>query len=427
MSASSEAAAVLVDQLEGWRRDRPEAYALAALCAYMSGRPIPKSVFVAISMDVEPRNELWTISLHDLQAERLLSPSGLTEAIRACVGANLMTASTVAMSMHPSIQTAIRAHLFEDERHIVRLALRIIEAGFPSNVRDTGLWPAAAQLRAHAEAVLDHAVNADLEDPSGGRLARSVSSYTFLAGDPNRAVRTVETGLKLSPQDDESVGELLDALGAFNREIGDLEAAARAYGSLLEWSEARGTLLATAWIINVAMWFYSGRDLDTAEELLRRAIAEAEDLLNEADALGNLGVVLRDRGRRDEAEEVIRRSLSIREYLVSTGELPSEHYSIADDHANLGTVLHDRGRFEDALAEHRIALRMHIRQLGNIHQSVAGDYGNIGNVMLAMDLRSDAINAFERAVEVFRELYGEGSPQTQGAAQRVRALRNLGD
>ena len=69
------------------------------------------------------------------------------------------------------------------------------------------------------------------------------------------------------------------------------------------------------------------------------------------DSVNNLGLVLEEQGKYEEAEAMHRRALKAREKVLGL-----EHPSTLDSVNNLGLVLEDQGKHEEAEAMYRRAL-----------------------------------------------------------------------
>jgi len=145
---------------------------------------------------------------------------------------------------------------------------------------------------------------------------------------------------------------------------------------------------------------------DEAIALHRQALALDPDY---ADAWIDLGVVLRKRGRFDEAEEAGRRALSIftkRGDEEGTGEVLN----------NLGNVTNERGRFDEAegLYQESLAIK---RRIGN-EPGVAATLNNLGEVARKQGRYDEAERLYQESLGIFRRLGDE-----PGIAQ---TLNNLG-
>lgn len=114
---------------------------------------------------------------------------------------------------------------------------------------------------------------------------------------------------------------------------------------------------------------------EEAESVLRRAVALSNDAVGEY----NLGYVLEQVGRADEAERQYQRALALNPGLASA-------------HTNLGTALAARGRFTDAAAHLAEAVRL---EPGN-----AAARNNLGALLLQQHQLDAAASQFRLALEL---------------------------
>lgn len=139
----------------------------------------------------------------------------------------------------------------------------------------------------------------------------------------------------------------------------------------------------------------------------------AEFLPGDADAHNNLGLVLTDLGRFDEALASFRRALKIKPddartnnnlgiVLLDLGQLNdaaecfSHALKIKPDYAkayfNLGNVLRDLGQFEDAAVNYRRAIQL--------KPDYAIAHVNLGTVLRELGKQADALKSYRNALEI---------------------------
>ncbi len=116
--------------------------------------------------------------------------------------------------------------------------------------------------------------------------------------------------------------------------------------------------------------------LDEAEACYRRALRIDP---HNANVLSNLGITLGDLGRLDEAEACYRRALKIKP-------------AIAEVHINLGKILGDSGRLAEAEACYRRALK--------INSGIAEAHGNLGNIFRKLGRLDEAEACYRQAVRI---------------------------
>jgi predicted O-linked N-acetylglucosamine transferase (SPINDLY family) len=115
---------------------------------------------------------------------------------------------------------------------------------------------------------------------------------------------------------------------------------------------------------------------DEAEASYRRALSIRADY---AEAHSNLGNVLRDQGRLDEAVQCFHRALEIKP-------------NAADTHNNLGAVLRDLGQFGNAVECYQRALKL--------NPNYADAYYNLANVLREQGQLSAAVENYQKASQL---------------------------
>ncbi len=114
---------------------------------------------------------------------------------------------------------------------------------------------------------------------------------------------------------------------------------------------------------------------DALRELQRATQLSPDD----AEAHGNLGKVLQDRGELSRAVASYRRTLEIEPGLAMA-------------HSNLGNALRDLGQLQDAEDSLRRAL--------DIEPDYAEAHSDLGNVLLGLGLRDEAVSSYRRALSM---------------------------
>jgi tetratricopeptide (TPR) repeat protein len=152
-----------------------------------------------------------------------------------------------------------------------------------------------------------------------------------------------------------------------------------------------------------------------ARALLSRE-SDAEGRHELSNALNNLGNVLAQLGRFEEAHQHLSRSVQIAESLRGP-----THPDLATPLANLANLQIDRGDTDAALALHERALRIRQDALGEEHPLTASSWMNLGTTLNERGDARAARDAIERALELKRRGLGPDHPDV------AHALNNLGE
>jgi len=146
------------------------------------------------------------------------------------------------------------------------------------------------------------------------------------------------------------------------------------------------------------------------------AMALARDPLDEARVLANIGSVLKDQGKLDEALEHNRRVLAIREEALGP-----DHIAVASVLNSIASVLRRRGELDEALETHLRALAIREDALGPRHPGVASSLNNLSNVLAERGDTQRAYEALERALEIREDALGSEHPKV------ATILGNMGE
>ena len=147
---------------------------------------------------------------------------------------------------------------------------------------------------------------------------------------------------------------------------------------------------------------------DESEAQQRKALAEAKAHANTrfiAAALNNLGLLLQDTNRLQEAEPLMRRALEI--IKASYGE---HHPAVATGLNNLGQLLLDTNQHKEAEPLMRRALEIDEASYGEHHSAVARGLNNLGRLLQFTNRIAEAEPLMRRALEIIKASYGEHHP-----------------
>ncbi|HXE56652.1 MAG TPA: serine/threonine-protein kinase [Gemmatimonadales bacterium] len=141
----------------------------------------------------------------------------------------------------------------------------------------------------------------------------------------------------------------------------------------------------------------------TAQELLRRGVARADELSGEplvqARMLETMGRVYRGLGDYPQARALLERSLALRE-----AELGRAHEEVAQTLFHLAEVLERQGRYGDAEAAARRALGIRVARLGEVDPQVAASLAQLSGLAVYRAALPEAESLARRALEVRRGL-----------------------
>ncbi|MEM7582037.1 MAG: tetratricopeptide repeat protein [Acidobacteriota bacterium] len=154
-----------------------------------------------------------------------------------------------------------------------------------------------------------------------------------------------------------------------------------------------------------------GFDYDRSEELFREAIAIQRQLFEEAHpvlatALANLGILLFDRQRFDEAKTVLEEAIAMQRELV--GE---EDYKFAVMVGNLGNAEQHLGNSQRAEQLYRQAIGILEHQLGDEHADYAMNLSNLAEMLVSQRRLDEASELADLALEVTEKALGPDHPR----------------
>ncbi|HEX5746790.1 MAG TPA: serine/threonine-protein kinase [Archangium sp.] len=140
---------------------------------------------------------------------------------------------------------------------------------------------------------------------------------------------------------------------------------------------------------------------------VEHAVARAGDEGLRSTSLNNLGLVLEDVGRLEEAREHYARALALKQR-----QLGPEHPTTLTSLANLGTVLGRLGRTGEALTYLQQAQALREKVLGPEHPSNAISLTNLAYLLDTLGQPEQARALFERALDLRRKVLGPEHPRT---------------
>ncbi|MER5320559.1 FxSxx-COOH system tetratricopeptide repeat protein [Streptosporangium roseum] len=400
----------------------PAAVALFRLAAFLGAEEIPLDRLTPVpDMPAE-------------LAEALTDPFRRRDATRALGEYSLAETGDGLLSIHRMVQTVTRTELAGDEPFWAGLALAVITAAFPRDVRDPRSWPACEAVLAHAIAGAEHAGRLHVDTGGTVDLLNRVALYLLARGRTDRAATAVENALTLAarlPQDALERLRCRNTHGLLLLAQGDHAAARQAHEEVYE---ARIRILGPDDVDTLR----AGRDLVEALYLqgqwaratrLQDRLVQAftavlgTDDLETVTSVAYQATLLRSAGQYQRARTLEERVLEIRR-----GQLGEEHPDTLTAMANLGSTLHAQGKWGKARALEEGVLEVRRRLLGEEHPDTLIAMTNLAVTLHSQSELDGARTLEERVLEVRRRLLGEEHPHTLNAMAHLGAtLHSQGD
>jgi tetratricopeptide (TPR) repeat protein len=133
------------------------------------------------------------------------------------------------------------------------------------------------------------------------------------------------------------------------------------------------------------------------------------------EAIHNLGVLYKDQGKLDKAEEMYQRALQGKEKALGP-----DHTSTLDTVNNLGLLYKDQGKLDKAEEMYQRALQGYEKALGRDHTSTLGTVNNLGALYAGQGKLDKAEEMFERALQGREKALGRDHTST------LETVNNLG-
>jgi tetratricopeptide (TPR) repeat protein len=152
---------------------------------------------------------------------------------------------------------------------------------------------------------------------------------------------------------------------------------------------------------------------EQAEEMHRQALGLRETMLGKEHpstltSMNNLASVLRGQGKYEQAEEIHRQALGLRETMLG-----KEHPDTLTSTSNLANVLSDQGKYEEAEEMHRQALGLSETVLGKEHPSTLTSIYNLAYVLSNRKRFSEANALYQRALNGYGKTLAPDHPTVQ--------------
>jgi serine/threonine-protein kinase len=320
---------------------------------------------------------------------------------------------------------------------VLSLAGGLIAAAWQARRAEASSRAAAAEAR-RAERTKEFLISLfEVADPtkSGGetvtarqlleqgatRLEAELASEPELRADLLEAIGRIEASLGLLDAAERSVGTALElragappaarasaeaTLGSIRIQRGELDPAAELLeGALAALERSGAPPLAIARVRSDAAQVRFWRKEVAAAEREERAVYETfraelgADHVETAIHLRNVGVILDDLQRFDEAEAAYRESQRI-----LAASLGPDHPNLSQSYMSLGILLANRGRFEEGEPLVLRALAMRRRIFGDRHLQTGQTLQNYAHLLVGAGRLDDAEAAGREALGIFRAL-----------------------
>jgi class 3 adenylate cyclase/predicted ATPase len=385
-AATTDRAPVVPESLEGLLGARidglPQEERDTLLCASVIGRVFWKQAVEELG-DAKITTELDSLKARDITVEHAES---------------MLDGEAEHAFRHSLMRDAAYRRLPKKERRILHARLTDwIERRLHLSPQGTGSGRKLAAIELLTLAAYHNA--------NAGRAERA-SSYWEDAGDAARvsahlheAVAYFSEALNLTPKDEprkeDTLARLLYKRADARKISGQLDEAVEDYTQGLRHAKDRTSRV--AFIRGASSCRSIQTRMDEADRLLSEALREVEgtNTLDEATVLFSQGMTeIRMRTNLTKGEDILRRALTILKTQPDDHSGPSfapheKNVMVAQCLNMLGVVARNRGEYQQAEEHHLAALRL-LEQSGEIHE-LAHTYGNLGSVCHAREQHEAAL------------------------------------
>ena len=260
--------------------------------------------------------------------------------------------------------------------------------------------------------------------------------------DAERAYRraiALQKGLSVDQRDDEALAKSLFGLGDELAKSGRSTDAEAALGQALalqtrlirdaDADVARTLKADSAKTLQTLAWAIQERDLNAAIPVMQSAVAMHRTLWGTephpdyADALNDMGLLLRYKGDYEESEQLLRESLAMYRRLLG-----DKHPEVAMSLHNLAQVLELEGDLNGANSTFQQALAMQRELLGNVHPDVALTLYNLAWVIHDQGDTHRAADTARESLAIYRKVFPDDNTDVaRGMTQLGYMLTQAGD
>ncbi len=399
------------------RKLDPTPKAILRLYAFLAPTPLPLTVLYGGSQVL--LDEAETV------AGSPVTPPGHIETwvrkqVKQLQNYSMVEVAGHSISLHPLVQTVQRLNLSTcpgEHRATLERSLDWIDAAFVEEPQDVRSWPTLNPLVPHATAIVQHADEAGIADPTG-RLMNDLAVLSLIKAQYGEAEPLMRRCLVIDEQsygvDHTVVAIRLNNLATLLKETNRLveaESLMRRALTIHEQSFGAEHTEVGQFLNNLAALLLDANRLAEAEPLMRRAVAIDEQTYDAehpsiARRLSNLALLLLATNRLAEAEPLIRRAIAIDEQFYGT-----EHPNVANGLSILAALLTETNRQSESESLMRRALAIHEQSFGVEHPDVACDLNNLAVMLLNMNRPTEAEPLIRRALTIDEQTYGSGHPR----------------
>jgi tetratricopeptide (TPR) repeat protein len=147
---------------------------------------------------------------------------------------------------------------------------------------------------------------------------------------------------------------------------------------------------------------------------MQRTLWGAEPYPDYADALNDLGLLLRDKGDNDQSEKLLQESLAMYRRLMG-----DRHPYVATALGNLALVQHRKGNLAEAESTFRQALALQRELLGEVHPNVASTLANLAFVIYDRGDAQGALQVLGKSLEIYRKVFPGDNPDVAATMNRL--------
>lgn len=438
-------------------KNHPASKDFLALCCYLCPHDIPLSLFEDVEDILTGRLNL---GLHDEESfESLVAP---------LLNLRLISRDDNGLSMHPTIQEAIRSSMGEaPQRAWCNAAVQIVLKSYPIEAVYTRPNSSCVRLMSHALHAADLAEECEVALPDASALLYQVGLYVHAHGLLMQAqmcyLRSINIAERKLGTVHPTVATRVNSLGTVEHELGNLDNAQTCFERAMEICEAvygpskearyanihdsmltmplrnlckileeKGNLKraqrafekAMKTFVDVYGWNHSvvaecahsfgntwvALDKPSKAQSCFIKAVRAEENAQECDNvalaqyLNSLGIVLLKNENLELAQEQFERALRLNQNNYAEDDI-----HIARDYLHLGHVYRQRSLFDEAESSYKESLRIYEAQDEDHPKEVAALLLNLGIVLLNNKEAGQARTMLEQALQLQTDRHGEDS------------------